>query len=570
LEVAELCLQPVLDLLRDQGSAEEYQECLELLSRLLKNSGATNALRLASSLDSIELLLDLLGHEDGLIGIMASELLRDVHGLAAAEFEKTMQDCPDGVNKLLHRVADRSREEVGNQALGLIHDLTQSNEDIKRTVAFNEGFDILFNLIAQEGGYADPGVVVQDCLRVCCNILSNSEICQRLFYSMGSAWRIVLLGFFDPEYLEQETALQQNNFGVNGEDGTGIAPTPWYEQQIRIQCAVLALTALRESLGTDPPQKHQVALAKDSQGAIATAATFWCGRNGPRELIECVLPLMINMFKRNKQVVQTLNRLVVAVQHARRGVHVPSSFNTAPLVFGWASEDKEFSTILGLFTERYIFGDVHAPSWSAESSADTTTPGYPDSVLALQYLIAVDAYLGVDEMSSGLILQYVLAPPPPSPDDGGFDELDVESRPYGAVIIKLMVESCERLLIQLSNPSLAENVSISDIRIIQKCSNILCLVLHHGGELARELFSALHLSHVVSPPTAAQISSTGSSNGNLLLLQYLFGIISKASRQTSPVILTLAASMIRLACAAISGCSKSCGLVRHACPLYTS
>jgi hypothetical protein len=379
---------------------------------------------------------------------------------------------------------------------------------------------------------------------------------------MGSSWRIVLLGFFDPEYLEQETALQLNNFGVNGEEGSGIAPTPWYEQQIRIQCAVLALTALRESLGPDAPQKHQVALAKDSQGAIATAATFWCGRNGPRELIECVLPLMINMFKGNKQVVQILSRLVVAVHNARRGVHVPSSISPAPLVFGWSSDEKQFSTILGLFTERYIFGDINAPSWSAESSVAADSP---DSLLALQYLFAVDAYLGVDEMSAGLILQYVLAPPPPSPDDGGFDDVDVDSRPYGAVIIRLLVESCERLLIQLSNPSLAENASVSDIRIVQKCSNVLCLILHHGGELARELFSALHLSHIVPPSSSAQMSSAG----NQLLIQYLFGIISKTARQTSPVILALAASMMRLACAAISGCSKSCGLVRPQCPTLT-
>ena len=141
-DVGQTSLQVILDLLRDHGTAEEYQECLELLSLLIKNGNETvskeNANHLVSEASNVELLLDLLEHEDGLIGIMASEILRDAHSLAPAKLEQSIQDCPAGMNKLLHRVADRSREEVGNEALVLIQQLTVTNEEMKKTVAFNE------------------------------------------------------------------------------------------------------------------------------------------------------------------------------------------------------------------------------------------------------------------------------------------------------------------------------------------------------------------------------------------------------------------------------------------------
>jgi hypothetical protein len=148
VEVGQYALQITLDLLKDQGTAEEYQECLELVSRLVKNSDPKasegNAILLVSDRTNVELLLDLLEHDDGLIGIMSSEILRDVHSVAPQSLEQAIQDCPAGMNKLLHRVSDRGREEVGNQALVLIQQLTSTNEEMKKTVAFNEVHLFLF------------------------------------------------------------------------------------------------------------------------------------------------------------------------------------------------------------------------------------------------------------------------------------------------------------------------------------------------------------------------------------------------------------------------------------------
>lgn len=42
------------------------------------------------------------------------------------------------MNKLLQRLPDSSREEVRNQAIVLIQQLTANNEEMKKTVVFNE------------------------------------------------------------------------------------------------------------------------------------------------------------------------------------------------------------------------------------------------------------------------------------------------------------------------------------------------------------------------------------------------------------------------------------------------
>jgi hypothetical protein len=46
-----------------------------------------------------------------------------------------------GMIKLLQRLPDGSREEVRDQAIVLVQQLTAQNEEMKKTVVFNEVFD---------------------------------------------------------------------------------------------------------------------------------------------------------------------------------------------------------------------------------------------------------------------------------------------------------------------------------------------------------------------------------------------------------------------------------------------
>lgn len=534
-------------MLKDQGSVEEYQECLELISRLLKTNidgeaAVSNASAIVAETGNVEIFLDLLDHEDGLIGIMASDLLRDIHSLVPEQLETAIHECPAGMNKLLHRVADRTREEVGNQALVLIQQLTLTNEEMKKTVAFNEGFDILFNIIVQEGGVLDPSVVVEDCLRVCCNILDDSEICQRLFYSMGASWRHTLVGFFDPEQLEKRT----KSF-LEDEDEPAVS---WFDQPTRHTCAVLAMTALINSLGALHPEKHQFILAKEFEGVIVTSAMFWCARNGPVDLIPLALTLLKAIIVGNPETLECVKAAYLIVKPPKKGLHVPHNYETAPLTFGNklpGSEDRVAISIPSLLAERYLMNDS-ALLWSnTMREQDTHTPIYGVNY-APNYLEALDVFLSVDPTSAGMILQHVLAPMPPSPDDDAFGDIDT-GKPFGSVVLRILIESCNRVLQHLNNTALTVTPSAADISSAQKCANLFTLILIHGGALARELASAVHLSHIVG----------ASLSENVAFLPFILSVLARVVRM--PHGHSLSVSLLRLLCAAGAACETSCRLM---------
>jgi hypothetical protein len=122
------------------GSDEEHCECLDILHKLIQYdvTKKSNIQILVQDITNIELLLDLLEHDTITISVMSSQILSQIHCQDAIALETSIQLCPTGMNKLLQRLPDRSREEVSNQALILIQQLTANNEEMKKTVAFNE------------------------------------------------------------------------------------------------------------------------------------------------------------------------------------------------------------------------------------------------------------------------------------------------------------------------------------------------------------------------------------------------------------------------------------------------
>ena len=140
--MAKLTLQKIIELLKEQGDADEYMEALEVITKLLECKDSTvasnNSALILSTAGNVELFLDLLEHDDPLIGVMSSDILTLLHKLSPSQLEAAVQACPEGMNKLLNRLPDQSREEVRNQAIILVQQLTQTNEEMKKTVAFNE------------------------------------------------------------------------------------------------------------------------------------------------------------------------------------------------------------------------------------------------------------------------------------------------------------------------------------------------------------------------------------------------------------------------------------------------
>ena len=101
LEVGKHSLQRLVDLLKEQGITEEYEEALDLINRLVKTkdpaAAASNTAIILADVMNVELLLDLLEHSDPLVGVMTSEILTEIHSVAGASLELAIQDCPAGI-----------------------------------------------------------------------------------------------------------------------------------------------------------------------------------------------------------------------------------------------------------------------------------------------------------------------------------------------------------------------------------------------------------------------------------------------------------------------------------------
>lgn len=54
--------------------------------------------------------------------------------------------------------------------------LTNSNLEVKKFVAFQEGFERLFDIMSSEGMLEGGSVIVKDCLLVCTNLLTGSSL----------------------------------------------------------------------------------------------------------------------------------------------------------------------------------------------------------------------------------------------------------------------------------------------------------------------------------------------------------------------------------------------------------
>ena len=146
--------------------------------------------------ENVAILLDILEEYDFKVRWPALKLLM---GLIKNRV-RDMQDCilahPMGVSRFMDLLAD-GREIVRNDAILLLVHLTRANANIQKIVAFENAFDRIFQIIAEEE-YTDGGVVVEDCLIVLQNLLKNNTSNQNFFREGSYIQR--LMPFFDVSF----------------------------------------------------------------------------------------------------------------------------------------------------------------------------------------------------------------------------------------------------------------------------------------------------------------------------------------------------------------------------------
>lgn len=80
-------------------------------------------------------------------------------------------------------------EMIRNEALLLLIEISKTNVELQKVIAFENGFENLLSIIESEG-YANGGIVVQDCLTLINNLLSGNTSNQNHFREMNCIKRL--------------------------------------------------------------------------------------------------------------------------------------------------------------------------------------------------------------------------------------------------------------------------------------------------------------------------------------------------------------------------------------------
>jgi chromosome segregation ATPase len=419
--------------------------------------------------------------------------------------------------------------------------------------------------------------VVQDCLHICNNILSDSETCQRLFYAMGTDWILRLADFFDPALLESidrplATGLEGDSSDEEGRASSRGAGACWFDEPARLACAVLALTALYHSLST-PNKKHQTLLASATSVVVPSAA-FWLARRGPSELVNAGMSLLCRLVEGgNAEVGNLLSNAYITVPPAVQRKNFPSDVEPPSLTFGWKplpGDERKFISLLSLLAERYIFpadawdpasGPVlpTAPALKLAFNLHPRAQSGPGVDLASSALAVLERILAVDTSISDLIVQYILAPPPPPHVDGMFaDEYEQAGRsarggqlevmkPLGSHVLHLLVEGCNRVLEGSAGSTTAGRGSLE---VAERAANVLAVVCIHGSQLGRELCTAISTAHAGAQASAA-------AAGPKMILPMLLFAAGRTARSAGVAGYPLLVSILRLLACIASDCERA-------------
>jgi hypothetical protein len=359
-----------------------------------------------------------------------------------------------------------------------------------------QGFEILFGIIHSEGGFADSGIVVQDCLKICSNILSGSEICQRFFFGMGIGYVLNLHQFFDPSLVEN---MKLNN-ALENMDQDSLGEGAWFKQPTRVGCAALALKSIAAALEVVNP-KHQKLVAL--QTSVVPSAAFWLARKGPDELVDAALLLLARVVESNADVSAQVADMMVEIGPPVRGRTYPQGVEVPAVYFGWRplpTDDRRFITVPALLAERYIFS---SSAWGppiistpvVEGEGEETDEGVKGrDGLSIRCLHVLETLLRADPTTCDLLIQYILAPPPPSARDEDLargESAALESiRPLGSVLLTTLLEGSSRFL-----AGSVPNAMVADVSVVERSANVLTLLFLGGGQLARELSTVISTAH---------------------------------------------------------------------------
>lgn len=189
-----------LDTLCNITSKDSFEEESEAHMQMNMNVGEQFTEMFIKNAENVSLVLSFLEEYDFRVRWPAVKLLTSLLANKPKEIQDIILVSPMGVSKLMDLLIE-SREVIRNDALLLLIQLTKSNANIQKIVAFENAFDKLFEVIKEEG-YTDGGIVVEDCLLLMLNLLKNNTS-NINFFKEGSYIQKLAPMFVIPDNIEE-------------------------------------------------------------------------------------------------------------------------------------------------------------------------------------------------------------------------------------------------------------------------------------------------------------------------------------------------------------------------------
>ena len=288
---------------------------------------------------------------------------------------------------------------------------------------------------------------------------------------MGEKWYLQLLQFFSPALLESFSKpinfnhiKNKNQSGQNDDDDDennlnsqhiGL----WYEQKGRLKCAILAMECILCSFGSVPSSSSSSSSSLVSTSSSSTTTSYykyystildefyysllhWIIRNGPSEMILLSFKIIEFLIINDKKFASYLFQYLIKYSPTIPGLHVPitSHSNSLTLQFSMkinSSSDRRIISLTNLLIERYIYISYcwygHDDT-SREREIQQEIKSIDFTSHRSLYMIRNEYWIGSlrilqkllesDELTSGLVIQHILAPPLPFDDIQNDDDDD--------------------------------------------------------------------------------------------------------------------------------------------------
>jgi hypothetical protein len=138
-------------------------------------------------------MLQMISSQDFYVKYHATQILcaMSSRGSSRRAVQDEIVRSPGASGVLVASCRDTS-EVLRNETLLLLSRCTKAHEEIQKLVAFEGMFEVAFEIIRNEGnGGLDGGIVVQDCLELCNNLIRGNSLAQSLFRENGCVGKLV-------------------------------------------------------------------------------------------------------------------------------------------------------------------------------------------------------------------------------------------------------------------------------------------------------------------------------------------------------------------------------------------